>query len=544
MTLARAYVTAARRLSPAVLAACVVFSVCSVCPALAAAPNQTDQARLDRTVRYLQDVQNRDGGFGGEPGGESSPDFSAWVALALAAAGINPRDQSRPGGTDAYTYLAEHAGELTLTTDFERALLVVDASGTSPEDFGGVQLVQQILARQLTGTHEEGAFVQESGERTPGVNDTIFAILALSLIQEPAVQSAIKHAVTWLIGEQNPGDGGWPAVCPRTVASCSEQTEVDMTGAAIQALSAAGMQGSESEQKAIAFLHEAQDSDGGFSEFPGEGEESNVASTAWAVQAIWAAGGNPETWVKGSGREPLDYMESMQHEDGSIQWKASSDSNPVWMTAYVTPAYAGDPWPIPAPLYVQPPRSEYAGGETGSPPPLPGRAEPGQGGQSSPPGSGVIAGGGGEGAQLFSRPQPQSKGKAPGGVRSLSGKYEKRVTKHRRNPGRRRNTPVPTTMTATSKPRVNHNGGGSGLASVGTGSGGGRAGEPEIKGVLIGTPAGTHQRDAVEPGAPGLHGAGAGGNQAPWLAIGIGGAAVLLAFAGTQLERRRRQVIL
>lgn len=188
-------------------------------------PGGGRRARLDSTVRYLQDVQNLDGGFGGEPGGESNPDFSAWVALALAAAGINPRDQSRPGGTDVYTYLVEHAGELTkpnaecarssCTTELERALLVVDASGTSPEDFGGVHLVQQLLARQLTGTHEAGAFVHEAGARTPGVNDTIFAILALSPVREPAVQSALEHAASWLIGEQNPENGGWSAVCPQ-----------------------------------------------------------------------------------------------------------------------------------------------------------------------------------------------------------------------------------------------------------------------------------------------------------------------------------------
>jgi prenyltransferase beta subunit len=566
MTPPHAPVSAAQSVLPVVLAACAVLSAYAVRPALAAAPkapnatNATNQVRLDSTVRYLQDVQNLDGGFGGEPGGESDPDFSAWVALALAAAGINPRDQSRPGGTDAYTYLAEHAGELELTTDFERALLVVDASGTSPEDFGGVHLVQQILARQLTGSPEEGAFVHEAGGRTPGVNDTIFAILALSPVPEPAVQSAIKHAVSWLIGEQNPDDGGWPAVCPRTVASCSEQAEVDMTGAAIQALNAAGLHGSESQQRAIAFLHEAQNPDGGFPEFPGNGEESNVASTAWAVQAIWAAGGNPETWIKSSGREPLDYMESLQHEDGSIQWKASSDSNPVWMTAYAAPAFAGDPWPIPAPPYVEPPSSGSAGGGTGSTPPSPGSAEPGQGGESSQPGSGVIAGGGGDGAPLFSRPQPQSKGRTPGGVRSLTSTHEKRTAKHHRDPGLRRKTTAPNTKhrrnpgphrearapttTPASKPNANHSGRGHGTASVGTGSGGPQAGEPEVRGVLIGAPSGTHNKDALERGAPGLHSAGAGGNQTPWLAIGIGGAITLLALAGSQLERRRPELVL
>ena len=40
-------------------------------------------------------------------------------------------------------------------------------------------------------------------------------------------------------------------------------------------------------------------------------------------------------------REPLDYMESMQQADGHIRWRANNDINGIWMTAYVTPAFAG-----------------------------------------------------------------------------------------------------------------------------------------------------------------------------------------------------------
>lgn len=52
------------------------------------------QGSLDSMVRYLQNDQNADGGFGSEPGAGSNNDVSAWVALALVAAGINPCDQT------------------------------------------------------------------------------------------------------------------------------------------------------------------------------------------------------------------------------------------------------------------------------------------------------------------------------------------------------------------------------------------------------------------------------------------------------------------
>ena len=75
--------------------------------AAAAAPSPANQARLDSTVRFLQEAQNADGGFGGGRA-EPSQSISAWVALALAAAGINPRDQAQPGGTDAFSFLVTH----------------------------------------------------------------------------------------------------------------------------------------------------------------------------------------------------------------------------------------------------------------------------------------------------------------------------------------------------------------------------------------------------------------------------------------------------
>jgi prenyltransferase beta subunit len=475
--------------------------------AFAVTPTPVNQSRLDSTVRYLQDVQNLNGGFGGEPGGESDPDFSAWVALALAAAGINPQDQAQPGGVDVYTYLTEHASELTLTTDFERALLVVDASGTSPYDFGGVNLVSDILGRQLSGSGEEGAFTHEAGESTPHVNDTIFAILALSPISEPAAQAAIQRAANWVIEVQN-AEGGWPSttVCPTHATRGSEcESSVDVTGAAIEALNAAGLHDTEAQQKAFVYLHEAQDATGGFPQRAGE-TEPNVASTAWAVQAMWSAGENPETWVKNAGEatdEPLGYLGSMQQPDGHIRYQASKEENGVWMTAMVAPAFAGQQLPIPqvprgAPSSATSPDSDSVTAVS------PGTAQAGQGGESAKPGRGVIAGGGGNGAALFSRPQPQSKGKTPGGKRQLNRTDER--TPKKQSPKRRR----PASSASASQ---------------------------EIKGTLLDV------RD-TEPAAPGLHSAGEGGSQTPWLAVAIAGLIALLFLAGSQLERRRPQVLL
>lgn len=534
-----------RRLT-AILALCVLLLTASA----AAEPNSANEAALDRTVRYLQGAQQSNGGFAAS--GEPSQIASAWTALALAATGINPQDQARPGGLDAFAYLASHyrqgieeseCAPIACTTALERELMVVNASGADPHDFGGIDLIGDLLGR----TRPDGSFPHVPNG-LPGVNDTIFAIFALAPIQEPAAQAAVGPAANWVEASQH-GNGGW------AWGTGGVRDEIDMTGAAIQALVAAGRPGGAAVQAGIAYLRAAQNPDGGFPEFPGNAE-SNVASTAWAVQAIWAVGQNPESWRTASGEDPLGYMESLQEPDGHIRWKRSQDLNGIWMTAYTTPALGGHHWPIPRVPNANDPIE----------PPKPGQ---GEGNQS---GTGVIAGGGGAGAPLFSRPKPQSKGKTPGGARVVrsNGVRAKNHSKTRRGS----NTAQPTqtqTSEATSGPDAdpgepgsigargsNSTGGGEGTSRDDTESGGGgslpaaRATEgrgsaangtgQKVTGTLIGS-IDPRQGD-LHFGAPGLHGAGVDGGDDEAVAIAIGGAALLLALGGLGWERRHQEAIL
>jgi prenyltransferase beta subunit len=523
----------------------LIYPACSTQAATARDPKF--QPNLEGTVRYLQSVQNENGGFA-EPGAEPESDFTAWIALALAAAGINPRDQTTApqhwvGGHSAYTYLAENAHKASLTTDFERELLIVDAAGTSPHDFGGVDLAEEILKRQIATGSNAGAFPHVAGSQTPGVNDTIFAILSLSSIHEPAVEEAVGRATQWLEA-QHKCDGSWNWRYTLRVRSCNpkerrllpgeEGGEIDMTGAALEALNAVKHPDPEVQKKAFEYLGEAETPNGGFMEFLIE-TGPNVASTAWVVQAMWSAGINPEEWLTHSGEqteEPLSYMASLQQPDGHIRYKASEEVNGMWMTSYVTPAFTGNPLPIPGVPYEELPTR---------PPEKPTGA--GDGGVSTNPGNGVISGGGGDGAPLFSRPQPGSKGHTPGGARQLKDQRHDTI-KHRRNPGTARKTPVPTATSASvhhtkKRNQAGHKGTG-GVALTGAGAGGGKQSSGrEIKGLLIGAPAG-----ALEPGAPGLRGAETEANQTPWLAIGIAGALLLSALIGVQIELRRPEVTL
>ena len=184
-----------------------------------------------------------------------------------------------------------------------------------------------------------------------------------------------------------------------------------MTAGVIQALRALGRTGTPQEQRAWDYLRSLQNDDGGFG-FDTALRESNSASTSWVVQAMWAAGIDPARFAPGKG-DPLDYLASMQQANGAIRWKRSDALNSIWMTAYAAPAYGGRPLPV-TPVARAVRVVAHAEQTTA----VPARRAPqasaddgldGQGGFSTRRGE-VISGGGGRGAALFSRPQPQSQG--------------------------------------------------------------------------------------------------------------------------------------
>ena len=354
--------------------------------ALATPPWTANQGQLDKTVSFMRGAQNADGGFGGAAGQPSDPLFSAWVVMALAAAGINPKDQHVVGGNDAYTYVTAHAAALSDTTDFERALLVAIASGTSPRDFGGRDLVAAILSRRLP----DGSFTHAAGGTTGGINDTAFAMLGLSATDEPGKMDIISRAAAWLVGVQGE-DRGWSWAPDREESS-------DMTAAVIQALRIAPrtVKRAEAERRGWAYLRSTQRDDGGFAQTPGD-PESNSASTAWTLQAMWSSAIDPTTWRRAGGT-PLDYLASLQQPDGSITYMKGRSLNDLWMTAYAAPALAGYPMPVPS--------------------------------------IARTTGKGDKGAALFSRPQPDSSGNASGGVREISSSTTE--TKTRRRSGAKR----------------------------------------------------------------------------------------------------------
>src|SRR3954469_2043882 len=295
--------------------------------ALVATPAAQAASPTARAAAYLKGAQNPDGGFGGSPGAGSTQLHTGWAGFGVAAAGINPADVSK-GGNSVVDYVRAHAGGLNDTGDLERAVLTLRAAGVSVRSFAGRDLVAELIRRR-----------SRNGSWSNNNTWTSFGILSL----KAAGGARVSRSASWLARRQN-ADGGF-GFQPHAASPA------DDTGAALQALGAAGRRGAKTGKRAGAYLRRARHSDGGFGQMRSQG--SNSQSTAWAVQGLVAVGRSP-------GRRPLAYLRSLQSSDGSIRYSGSSRQTPVWTTAQALDALKLKAFPIRAPA-----RAAHRGQATG-----------------------------------------------------------------------------------------------------------------------------------------------------------------------------------
>jgi energy-coupling factor transport system substrate-specific component len=273
---------------------------------------------------YLERAQNADGGWGAAPGQPSSPLYTGWVALGLAAAGRNPANVAK--NRSALAYVRAHPGDGSDLGSVERSILVLSAAGVPARDFKGHDLVGLLVAHRRAN----GSFAGQ-------VNITAFAVLALRAAGRSTHDAVLSRAASWLAGQAN-SDGGF------NFAGRGGQSGIDDTGAAIEALTAAGRRSTATVRRAAAFVVGHQNPDGGFPLLPGAG--SNAQSTAWAVQGLLAAGRDPAKVRRGSGRDPLAYLRSLTAASGAIRYSRTSAQTPVWVTGEALMALERRPLPL------------------------------------------------------------------------------------------------------------------------------------------------------------------------------------------------------
>ncbi|MCK5031478.1 MAG: terpene cyclase/mutase family protein, partial [Thermoplasmatales archaeon] len=272
-------------------------------------PYQPTNDIIIQALDYLRNQQISDGSIGGFS-------ISAWAAMAISAAGEDPNDWS-----DLVEYLRENVNRIdeNKATDWERQTLAIVACNEDPRSFDGIDYLAKI----------ENFYDGDQIGSSANLYDDFFGILSL-VSGGVDKDSSIVQTVRVFIKEKQNENGGWG--------------DVDSTAAAIMALVATGeYSNSECITDALSYVKTTQAESGGFKSWGTE----NTASTAWAVMAIVAAGQNPTSieW-KHSGNSAIDFLLSLQQENGAFNWSAHQNMSPEWMTSYAILALLGKPYPV------------------------------------------------------------------------------------------------------------------------------------------------------------------------------------------------------
>jgi hypothetical protein len=293
----------------------------------AAAEVTEEEARLAAAegAAWIQAQQADDGALGGF-GGD-------WAMIALANAGVHAADvRTAPANPSVQDfYVADWTGFFPLEgTSISRGLLTGRAAGIQTSKLSTSENLLAKLAREFDG--------EQIGSDAL-VNDDIFAVLG---IDRAGAASAISPLVAGFIRDTQAPDGGW------NFGASSPTGDVDMTGAAIASLCAAGATPDDPAVAAgLAFLEAAQNqSNGGFdSAFLG----SNADTTAWAVDGLRRCGIDPQAprWTTPGGATPLDFLVSLQLDDahvdgGAFQWMPGDGTANLYATQDAITALVGD----------------------------------------------------------------------------------------------------------------------------------------------------------------------------------------------------------
>jgi hypothetical protein len=178
--------------------------------------------------------------------------------------------------------------------------------------------------------------------RIATANDTfvshLLAVLALASTRRPISSAAVDQI---LQAQQENGGWAWDG---------SEATPADTnsTAFAVQALAAAGRGGSEAVANALEYYRGIQNQDGGWpyqnpSDF---GTVTDANSTAVTIQALIAAGQDPAAWESSGGVNPVEALEAFQNDSGAFAWQLAMPGDNLLATVQALPALAGKAFPL------------------------------------------------------------------------------------------------------------------------------------------------------------------------------------------------------
>jgi hypothetical protein len=280
---------------------------------------------ISQALNYLRSQQVETGSIGGFAN-------SAWVVMAIAAAGEDPNEWRVGSNPSIIDYLETNAASASETNDYSKMIMAAAAADKDPTDFGGRDFVALLEAEHNNN---------QIGDDTL-LNDDFWGVIALIAAGETLASSdTVQDGVAFILANQSTTDGGWSW-------GVGSDSDVDDTAAAIMALIAAGEDPATSDaiQDGLAYLTSTQMANGGFDSWG----STNADTDAWGICAISAAGEDPTEWDSGAGDDPVDDLLTFQQagdDDGAFYWQDGSPGmSAAKTTACAVIALLGQYFPV------------------------------------------------------------------------------------------------------------------------------------------------------------------------------------------------------
>jgi len=181
-----------------------------------------------------------------------------------------------------------------------------------------------------------------------GINDDVFALIALLAIDEdinqPIIQTTISTTKSW---QMDTGAFSWPD----WFNPDSKVAGDDITGAAVNALKYAQIKGAGIDNniftQAKSYLKSTQQADGGW----GWGT-SDIMTTSWVLMGINALGETQNDWFTSSGNNPWYPLVNQLKNDGYYESAWVPGTADWFALKHAVPALLGKNWPVILPTKV------------------------------------------------------------------------------------------------------------------------------------------------------------------------------------------------
>jgi len=288
---------------------------------VSAAGPRTEAA--NKALNYVRTLQNADGGFPLSLGSDSSAGATIDAMFAFTARGIDARTIKKDGISPLDYLKTQAASYSDKPGPAAKLVLGLAEAGEDPRDFAGHDLVAGMNAGFNSTSHSYG---------DGPIDHALYMLAREKLDLSPA------HGSAGYLESKQLNDGCWEF-------SDGFGCDTNTTAMAIEALLAAGVDPSDSAiEDALDYLEGAQNDDGGFPYDPlsSWGTDSDANSTAFAIQALVAAGEKIGDWARG-GTTPLEALLRFQNpQTGAFTYSGKDDA---YATYQSIPALLLEPYP-------------------------------------------------------------------------------------------------------------------------------------------------------------------------------------------------------